>query len=220
MLENLQKFLILGGPVIWLLGGFSLAALTICLAKAWQFFRLRPMSNATSALALDHLEQGNRAAALQTVRGQRNPRACLVGEGLRLLERSNLSAEDARSEALRLAKALVATMASYLRPLEVIFTLAPLLGLLGTVLGMIEAFQAMETAGSQVNPAVLSGGIWKALLTTAVGLAVAIPVLLAHSWFERHVERQAAGLQDDLERLFELRARCREPQAATLEGTA
>jgi biopolymer transport protein ExbB len=56
-----------------------------------------------------------------------------------------------------------------------------LLGLFGTVLGMVEAFRQLELAGSQVDPAVLSGGIWQALLTTAVGLAVAIPAVLAHN---------------------------------------
>ncbi len=80
----------------------------------------------------------------------------------------------------------------------------PLLGLLGTVIGMIEAFQAMEAAGSQVNPSILSGGIWKALLTTAIGVAVAIPVSIIHSWFERKVEVQATFVQDDLEKLFTL----------------
>lgn len=71
---------------------------------------------------------------------------------------------------------------------------------------MIDAFRAMEAAGAQVNPAVLSGGIWKALLTTAAGLAVAIPVSLIHSWFERRVELQATAIQDDLERLLTLEA--------------
>ena len=85
--------------------------------------------------------------------------------------------------------------------LEVIAITAPLIGLFGTVLGMIEAFKAMEMAGSQVNPAVLSGGIWKALLTTAVGLAVAIPANLMNTWFERRNEKLAAVLSDDIGQL-------------------
>ena len=63
-------------------------------------------------------------------------------------------------------------MRSHLRVMEVIANLAPLIALLGTVLGMIEAFQAMELAGKQVDPSVLSGSIWEALLTTAVGLII------------------------------------------------
>ena len=67
---------------------------------------------------------------------------------------------------------------------------------------MIDAFQALEAAGRQVNPAVLSGGIWKALLATAAGLAVAIPASMANSWFERRVEVESAAMLDALERIF------------------
>lgn len=66
--------------------------------------------------------------------------------------------------------------------------LAPLLGLFGTVLGMISAFQALQQAGAQVDPSILAGGIWVALLTTAVGLAVAMPTSVALSWFEVRME--------------------------------
>lgn len=66
-----------------------------------------------------------------------------------------------------------------LRYLDNVAQLAPLLGLFGTVLGMIEAFQALQDAGSQVDPSVLAGGIWVALLTTAVGLVVAMPTSVA-----------------------------------------
>ena len=80
-------------------------------------------------------------------------------------------------------------MRAQLPALEVIGTLTPLLGLLGTVLGMIAAFRAMEVAGSQVDPSVLSGGIWQALLTTAMGLAIAIPVMAAYNWMDRKSQR-------------------------------
>ena len=91
---------------------------------------------------------------------------------------------------------------SLLRPLELIATLSPLLGLLGTVLGMIEAFRQLEVAGNQVDPAILSGGIWQALLTTAVGLVVAIPVVLAHAWLERKVERCGHLMEDAVTQVF------------------
>ena len=66
---------------------------------------------------------------------------------------------------------------------------APLLGLLGTVFGMIDAFQQMEMAGNNINPSTLSGGIWEALLTTAVGLSVAIPTVLFESYFRETNEK-------------------------------
>jgi biopolymer transport protein ExbB len=70
------------------------------------------------------------------------------------------------------------------------------------VLGMIEAFQRLQAAGSQVDPAILSGGIWQALLTTAVGLTVAIPVVLAHAWLERRVEHCGHQMEDAATRVF------------------
>ena len=115
---------------------------------------------------------------------------------------------------VRKARLAIEGLGHYLRILEVIASLAPLLGLLGTVLGMIEAFKAMEAAGSQVNPAVLSGGIWQALLTTAIGVAVAIPVSMIHSWFERKIELEASAIQDDIERVFCLEVKNRHDKPA------
>ena len=77
-----------------------------------------------------------------------------------------------------------------------------MLGLFGTVLGMIKAFQRLEEAGSQVNPAILSGGIWEALLTTAAGLAVAIPAVAALNWLESKLDRLTHHMEDGLTRVF------------------
>lgn len=206
-MSNLTNLLIHGGLVVWILLGFSVAAVTIILAKLWHFWRVRPLSAANTEQAFAHLRKGERRQALLLIKGEKTPRARLLGQAMTLIESGALTLEQARDESARLARLALADTASYLRPLEVIATMAPLLGLFGTVLGMIEAFQAMEGAGTQVNPAVLSGGIWKALLTTAVGLAVAMPVSAAHSWLERRVELQAAALQNDLEQLFTLEAR-------------
>jgi biopolymer transport protein ExbB len=84
----------------------------------------------------------------------------------------------------------------------VIATLSPLLGLFGTVLGMINAFQELEGAGNQVDPGILSGGIWLALMTTAIGLAVAIPSVLAHNWLDRRVERHERFMESSVTQVF------------------
>ncbi len=75
-----------------------------------------------------------------------------------------------------------------LRGLEVIAAISPLMGLLGTVLGMVKAFNKVAQYKGQVDPSLLAGGIWEALLTTAAGLAVAIPVVIMLNYFERKVE--------------------------------
>ncbi len=109
------------------------------------------------------------------------------------LLRSLLQAKAER----RLAQDLAAQMAEKdledaeygLPSLSVIAQSAPLLGLLGTVSGLITAFIRIEALAGAVNPSDLAGGIWEALLTTAVGLAIAIPALIAHSFFASRLQR-------------------------------
>lgn len=78
-----------------------------------------------------------------------------------------------------------------LKPLSAIAQISPLLGLLGTVYGLVGAFYAIEQTGGQVQVSDMAGGIWEALLTTVAGLVVGIPVLLAHQYFQARVERTA-----------------------------
>ena len=73
----------------------------------------------------------------------------------------------------------------FLPSLEIIAQVSPLVGLLGTVIGMIDSFNELELGGSLVDPSVLAGGIWTALLTTAMGLIVAIPALISHYFFDK-----------------------------------
>ncbi|QFU25252.1 hypothetical protein FS418_10080 [Shewanella sp. YLB-09] len=84
---------------------------------------------------------------------------------------------------------------SGMRILEVISALAPLIGLLGTVLGMIDSFQSLQQAGSKVDPAMLSGGISQALITTAAGLIVAIPTTAAWHYLDSLTTRQHASIE-------------------------
>jgi biopolymer transport protein ExbB len=100
-----------------------------------------------------------------------------------------------------MAEGALARLEGGFRLLDAISQTAPLLGLFGTVLGMIEAFQAMQGAGTAVDPSVLAGGIWVALLTTAVGLAVAIPTGLMLTWFEARVAAERQWLAGALARV-------------------
>jgi biopolymer transport protein ExbB len=117
-------------------------------------------------------------------------------------QRRGIAEAKVREEAWRYGSDILESLRALFRPLEVIATLAPLLGLFGTVLGMIEAFRQLQSAGNQVNPSILSGGIWEALLTTAVGLAVAIPVVAVLSWMERRVDRVAYELESIVTQVF------------------
>lgn len=191
----------IGGPVVAVLGVMSIFGLAIILLKLWQFAAFRVGDRAFVEPALEDWRAGHGESALTKLGKRRNPIATAMATAVRGL-RAGASEATVREEAARVGARELAVLRSYFRPLEVIGTLSPLLGLLGTVLGMIEAFRELEAAGSQVNPAILSGGIWEALLTTAVGLIVAIPAVAALNWLERIVERLHEDMQDALTRLF------------------
>jgi len=188
----------LGGPVLYVLVAMSLLALTLVLVKLYQFARLGVLSTArpgwTREVVAD-AQRGDLTRALARTRRHRGPVASLLATAL-AGRAQGIEEAALREEVERVGRAELAQLTPTLRALESIGTLAPLLGLLGTVLGMIRAFMRLQEAGSQVDPAILSGGIWEALLTTAVGLAVAIPTMAALSWFESRVEALAAVLSD------------------------
>ncbi|MEL6794233.1 MAG: MotA/TolQ/ExbB proton channel family protein, partial [Pseudomonadota bacterium] len=138
--------------------------------------------------------------ALAVVEGRSGVRSRLVAAAI--AARRDMGEAAAREEVARVAKGLIARARAGLRGLELISTIAPLLGLLGTVLGMIAAFQALQEAGSRADPAALAGGIWEALLTTAAGMAVAIPASAALVWFESVIDRLRLDMEDAATRIF------------------
>ncbi|SBS29826.1 Biopolymer transport protein ExbB [Marinomonas aquimarina] len=200
-MEQIKDFLIVGGPVVWILLGFSMIALTIFIVKLWQLALLRAESRKAINAALDAWRAHDINNALAILSDKR-PVEGVVAYCMEALQSTKREASVVREEAERRAMNTLHDLRSFLRPLEIIGSLSPLLGLLGTVLGMITAFQQMEGAGAQVDPSVLSGGIWQALLTTAVGIAVAIPVIAMHAWLERKVERVAHNMNDAVTQVF------------------
>jgi biopolymer transport protein ExbB len=86
-------------------------------------------------------------------------------------------------------------------PLAVVATVAPIVGLLGTVVGMIEAFHVIAYAGGMGDPALLAGGISKALINTAAGLSVALPALGMHHFFKNRITMLSLSLEAKINRL-------------------
>ena len=80
--------------------------------------------------------------------------------------------------------------------LSLIATIAPLLGLTGTVTGMIKAFMVIAGSSAQVSPSMLAAGIWEALITTAAGLLVAIPIHIGHHYLEKQADEIAFDLKE------------------------
>lgn len=185
---GLSRFVELGGPVVALLLLLSVFALAIILIKLWQLAALRRGGRAKIDAAIKLWLARDHDAALDAARDANGPLAGVVGHTMAAtLQRRDEA--HVREETEQRAGVVLADLRSYLRALEAVAQVAPLLGLFGTVIGMIEAFRALQAAGTQVNPADLAGGIWVALLTTAVGLAIAMPVSLVLHWLEGRIER-------------------------------
>lgn len=199
--EQLSTFIDAGGPVIMILMLMSVIGLAVLLLKLWQFTRLQLNNRDFIDKALAHWRTGEYKGAVSILQQSRNPIARVM-ETAMMLKKSQAEDTLAREEVTRIATNQLSETRSFLRIIEVIATLSPLLGLLGTVLGMIEAFQRMEMAGSAVDPSVLSGGIWEALLTTAAGLSVAIPAVVALTWLEQRIQHLKQTMEDAMTRVF------------------
>ena len=183
---NIIEFIIKGGPVMLILLALSIISLTIIIIKIIQFiksdlFKINKINSVYELISNKKITEAKNL--LSTVL---HPASKIV---LILLESEKLSEEDKENKISVEGEKELRNLDFLLKPLEVISNVAPLLGLLGTVMGMINAFSKLEDAGSRVDPAILAGGIWEALLTTAFGLIVAIPSLAAFYWLDGQVEK-------------------------------
>lgn len=181
--------------MIWLIAALSVVTVALILWKLWRLAAMGAWSGRHSRRAVALWAEGEPRAAQEVLASRRSIRSRFAMEAMTARQNGDLDSTEQREELVRIAKELLARARSGLRPLELIATIAPLLGLLGTVLGMIAAFQALQEAGARADPSALAGGIWEALLTTAAGMAVAIPASMALSWFES----VADAIQRDLE---------------------
>jgi biopolymer transport protein ExbB len=198
----MMSLLIQGGWVMYPLLGFSVIALTIILERGLYYLMTRQGFDAF----LKTLE------APQTVSLREQLEERQSGGYLSQMARAYGESLDERDaaweEKLFIAGSLIIRAHERrLAALASIAQLSPLLGLFGTVLGMIEVFRKLETLGGRADVTLLSGGIWVALLTTAFGLLVAVPSLIAHHYFSGLVTERSENLQLLVSRLNVLSGR-------------
>ena len=194
MVVHLQDALNVGGPALWVIFGISVVLLTVGLWKFWHLIKLGAW-NKKQADKMLKLWLENKIEPSDI--NQRNIRAKILGQTILAISNQNYTNDMVREECLRLANKNLNEARRGLRIIDLIITIAPLVGLLGTVLGMIEAFQALQDSGAQADPSALAGGIWEALLTTAAGMGIAIPASILLSWYDSVV----SNIQADIENL-------------------
>lgn len=183
-----------GGPVLIALFVTSIVATATTFMKLWQFMRLGVGSYKATRKAMVFWNAGDRASALGVVSADRAQLSAVVAAAMTALAYNPADVAQARHVATQTALVSLARISRHLRILEAVVQAAPMLGLLGTVIGMIEAFGKVAQGGGAADPTALAGGIWIALTTTAAGLTVAIPFYFLSVWFESRVDAERAAM--------------------------
>ncbi|MDR2245532.1 MAG: MotA/TolQ/ExbB proton channel family protein [Treponema sp.] len=168
------EFMHTGGPVNWVIAGLYVLVLAVFSERIIYFFRTRYNRNGV----FRSLESGDSLFPGAAKRGQ--PARIAVSFFKHMEEPGPVLSEILDRE----AAVIRGEMERGLGVLSFIGTVAPLLGLLGTITGLMNAFSRIEEQGSSVDIAFLSGGIWEAMITTATGLVTAICALSCGKWFE------------------------------------
>ncbi|MGR2738853.1 MotA/TolQ/ExbB proton channel family protein [Billgrantia sp. Q4P2] len=200
---DMMDALIAGGWLMIPLLGCSLLATVIIIERLWT---LRAKRIAPYGL-------GQEVCSL-VARGQVNlywleshsPLGGVLAAGLR---NARLGHEQVRARLQEAATAVIHDMERFLSPLGTIAAITPLIGLLGTVVGMIEVFAVIVSADGAGRTAELAGGISRALVTTAAGLTVAIPALMFHRYFLRRVEEITVRMEEQAGQVVEFLAHYR-----------
>jgi biopolymer transport protein ExbB len=192
MVELFDKTGMLGWPLL----AMSIALVTILILRAYYYLTYKNMTSSMvqSVYALLKDKQYDQALSLLNQAKHTNAaRLCY------LLINNRAHKKEVRDELV--SHVLVEckqSLFSGIRMLRIIALLSPMVGLLGTVIGMIGAFQVIATNTGPVNPALIADGLWVAMLTTAIGLIIALPALIAAHWFTRTAEKYIGQYENTL----------------------
>jgi biopolymer transport protein ExbB len=188
---HLLAIVLHGGLVMIPLLASSVVALSVIVERLYFWRRLR--SRAVDRKILSLVAEGDLPQAMQTANASRHRVARVLGAGLAAKHLSPAAMQAAAQAELSQAR-------RYLPILDTVITLAPLLGLLGTITGMISAFGIVSEAGLG-QPHAITGGIAEALIATATGLLIAIMTLIPYNYFRSKVEQLTGVLEEQATRL-------------------
>ena len=187
------EFIARGGVLVIPILLCSVLVLAIFCERLIRFSLLRSRGAGLAEKVIAALRSGSEADARRIADESRSPMGHVLSRGIAYRDQDRETLETVMVHA---TDEEVRNLSRYLQALATIGNIAPLLGLLGTVIGMIKAFMVIQQMGGKVNAAVLAGGIWEAMLTTALGLAVALPTMVIHSYLLSRVDNYEARLQD------------------------
>lgn len=194
-------FFLKGGLLMWPILLCSIISITIILERFYRLYQTRTKIPNIFSQVKALLKDGKVDEALKLCENTPGPIAHILAIGIHIRHRSLEEKEKLISMA---GSKVIRQLDKNLRGLAIIGNTAPLLGLLGTVTGMIRAFMKIQELGGRVEPSVLAGGIWEALITTAFGLSVAIPTLVAYNYFEGRVDNIGSQMKDVASEFLEI----------------
>jgi len=189
MFDFLEKGGVLVVPILFC----SVVALAIFVERLVRLGKVRIRGLGLVKQVSLYMKDNSSEKAMKLVQEHDSPMGRVLKDALEVIDQDR---ETLETVVVHSIDEEVRTLSQYLQALATIGNIAPLLGLLGTVLGMIKAFMVIQEMGGKVNAAVLAGGIWEAMLTTALGLAVALPVMVAHSYLVARTDTYEAQLRD------------------------
>lgn len=183
------EYFLSGGPVMWPLLICSFVSLTVVIERAMFWVMLRRRSNGTLLNEIMALcESGDWEAIRLRTAGTRDYAIKVIITGI-------LHRDFSMTKAMESAAAdQVKRMRRFMGVLDTMITVAPLLGIFGTVTGIIQSFEALGATGIE-RPAAVTAGIAQALITTAAGLGIAIPSVILYNFFDSLCERAALRIE-------------------------
>jgi biopolymer transport protein ExbB len=192
-IDSVYDMFLNGGVLMWPLLLCSILALAYIVERCIRLRDSELGSEHYGQEILDALSARGAGGALAKVSGEPRPLGRVLQPALETHERNRVEREKAVEDA---GAREVTRLAARLKPLVVIGILAPLLGFLGTVFGMIECFAEISRSTGAIRPSDLASGISQALITTAAGLCIAIPTQAAYFWFKARIERFVRRAED------------------------
>ncbi|MGD8400396.1 MAG: MotA/TolQ/ExbB proton channel family protein [Bacillota bacterium] len=189
-----------GGLLMYPIVLCSVIALAIALERWYYFFRIRGSAVGLPEEVNGLLREGRweEVETLCTATG--DPVMRIIAAGLQVREKPVAERDDILA---RVGSAELRRLTGHLRGLGIVAHISPLLGLLGTVTGMMAAFMKIQELGGEVDAAMLAGGIWEALITTAAWLTVAIPTMVFYHYFEGKIDTYYARMKEAAQLLTE-----------------
>jgi biopolymer transport protein ExbB len=190
---SMIETLVAGGPVMIPIGLCSLVAVAVFLERLWALRRSRVVPTSFCVEMLELVRQGNVDQALVLCRKRDVAAGRIVEVALQAPGATRQSMKERLEE---VGRREAAELERFIPVLGTIASIAPLLGLLGTVLGMIITFQAIQNQGGMADVSALAGGISQALVTTFAGLSVGIPAVMANRFLLARVDTLLLDLEE------------------------